>query len=161
LPGLREDCWICQNLHTPPNLVYYETRTSIAKLNPDQLFQGYTFLALKWHEEELHRLTDKDRKLFLDDMTLVGRALAKALSPDKMNYEFLGNIQRHLHCHIIPRYTSDPMWGRPIWAGSKRRKRLTTDEYEDLVNKIKQQLEIPARNTAATRARVTPRHPGQ
>jgi diadenosine tetraphosphate (Ap4A) HIT family hydrolase len=151
LPGVREDCWICQNLHTPPHLVYYESQTSIAKLNPDQLFHGYTFLALKWHEEELHQLTDKDRKLFLDDMTLVGGTLAKVLGPDKMNYELLGNIQRHLHCHIIPRYTSDPMWGRPIWAGSKRRKHLTTDEYRDLVNKIKQQLSIPAKTTQHTR----------
>ena len=147
LPGLREDCWICQNLHTPPHLVYYESRTSIAKLNPDQLFQGYTFLALKWHEEELHQLTDKDRKSFLNDMSTVGAALAATLRPDKMNYELLGNIQRHLHWHIIPRYTSDPMWGRPIWAGNRRRKRLATDEYGALVNKIKQQLSIPAKNS--------------
>lgn len=151
MPKLRDDCWICQNLHTPPNLVYHETSTSIAKLNPDQLFHGYTFLALKWHEEELHKLTDKDRKTFLEDMSTVGTALATALKPDKMNYEILGNAQPHLHAHIIPRYNTDPMWGRPIWAGNRKRKRLTQEEYADLVKKIREHLPIPAKSSQRRR----------
>ena len=139
---LQEGCWICDNLRQPENLVFYETHTTIAKLNPDQLFHGYTFLALKWHEEELHRLSNKDRKSFLDDMTTIGTALTLALQPDKMNYELLGNAQPHLHCHIIPRYQTDPMWGRPIWAGNRNRKRLTREGYAELVNKIKEHLPL-------------------
>ena len=137
---LRADCRICENLRKPENLIFYETQTSIAKLNPDQQFQGYTFLALKWHEEELHLLSDKDRKSFLTDMAAVGAALAAAFKPDKMNYELLGNIQRHLHWHIIPRYKTDPAWGRPIWTSNRRRRRLTGEDYEKLINKIRQEL---------------------
>ena len=140
MPHLDEECWICKNLHQPRELVFYESRTSIAKLNPDQLFQGYTFLALKWHEEELHRLSARDRKSFLEDMSQVGTALATALKPDKMNYELLGNAQPHLHCHIIPRYKTDPMWGRPIWTGNRKRTRLSHDAYADIVKKIKAHL---------------------
>ncbi len=145
MASLLDGCWICENLHQPENLVFYESRTSIAKLNPDQLFQGYTFLALKWHEEEFHRLSDKDRKSFLEDMSTVGKALAATLNPDKMNYELLGNAQPHLHWHIIPRHKTDPMWGRPIWAGNKHRKRLSTEEYSSLVKEIRKHL--PANTT--------------
>ena len=124
LKKLREDCWICRSLNESPRLILSETRTSVAKLNPDQFFRGYSFVTLRWHEEELYQLWEKDRKDFLEDMSTVAEALAKALHPNKMNYELLGNGMPHLHWHLVPRYTTDPMWGRPIWAGSRRRKRL-------------------------------------
>ena len=127
---------MCQGIHEPKNLVFYESRVSVAKLNPDQAFEGYTFLTLKWHEVELYKLADKDRKQFLEDMSLVASALSKALKPDKMNYELLGNSMPHLHWHLVPRYTSDPMWGRPIWAGNRRRKRLNEEGYGLLKRRI-------------------------
>ena len=127
---------MCQGLHEPKNLVFYESRVSVAKLNPDQAFEGYTFLTLKWHEEELYKLADKDRKQFLEDMSLIANALSKTFKPDKMNYELLGNSMPHLHWHLVPRYTSDPMWGRPIWAGNRRRRRLNAEGYEVLRRRI-------------------------
>ena len=136
LSRLQADCWMCQGLYEPKNLVFYESRVSVAKLNPDQAFEGYTFLTLKWHEEELYRLADKDRKQFLEDMSLVANALSKAFKPDKMNYELLGNSMPHLHWHLVPRYTSDPMWGRPIWAGNRRRKRLNAEGYALLTGRV-------------------------
>jgi diadenosine tetraphosphate (Ap4A) HIT family hydrolase len=131
---------MCQGIREPKNLVFYESRTSVAKLNPDQAFEGYTFLTLKWHEEELYKLADKDRKQFLEDMSLVASTLAKTFKPDKMNYELLGNSMPHLHWHLIPRYTTDPMWGRPIWAGNRRRRRLSMEGYSLLKQRIERSL---------------------
>src|SRR2546428_5715236 len=131
---------MCQSVYGPKNLVFYESRTSVAKLNPDQAFEGYTFLTLKWHEEELYKLADKDRKQFLEDMSLVANALSKTFKPDKMNYELLGNSMPHLHWHLVPRYTSDPMWGRPIWAGTRRRKRFNEHGYALLRRRIETHL---------------------
>jgi len=127
---------MCQAIYEPKNLVFYESRVSVAKLNPDQAFEGYTFLTLKWHEEELYRLIDRDRKQFLEDMSLVANALSKAFKPDKMNYELLGNSMPHLHWHLVPRYSSDPMWGRPIWAGNRCRKRLNAEGYALLTGRV-------------------------
>jgi len=138
---------MCQGLHEPKNLVFYESRVSVAKLNPDQAFEGYTFLTLKWHEEELYKLADKDRKQFLEDMSLVANALSKTFKPDKMNYELLGNSMPHLHWHLVPRYTSDPMWGRPIWAGNRRRKRLRAEGYELLKRRIETHISTIEKKT--------------
>ncbi len=143
MPNLQANCWICQSLSRDPHLVYYETKTSLAKLNPDQVFRGYTFLTLKQHAEQLHQLPPRIQKQFLGDMLQVATGLAKALNPDRLNYELLGNAQPHLHWHIIPRYISDPMWGRPIWAGNRPRKRLTSEEYEHLKTSIQTHLPQP------------------
>ena len=140
---------MCQGIYEPKNLVFYESRVSVAKLNPDQAFEGYTFLTLKWHEEELYRLADRDRKQFLEDMSLVANALSKAFKPDKMNYELLGNSMPHLHWHLVPRYTSDSMWGRPIWAGSRPRNRLTEEGYALLKRRIETAVSTLTRRTVA------------
>ena len=131
---------MCKSLREPSHLVFFESPTSIGKLNPDQYFRGYSFVTLKWHTEELYQLTDKDRKNFLEDMSKIASGLAKAFSPDKMNYELLGNGMPHLHWHLIPRYKTDPLWGRPIWTGSRNRRRLGREEYDEIVSQLKKSL---------------------
>ena len=141
MPALRPDCWICNGLLEPAYLVFYESPISVGKLNPDQFFKGYSFVTLKWHSEELYQLSDKDRKKFLEDMSKIAAALAKTFNPDKMNYELLGNGMPHLHWHLVPRYKTDNLWGRPIWTGSRQRKRLPREDYDDLVSRIKSKLD--------------------
>jgi len=128
---------MCQGLQEPAHLVFYASKTSIGKLNPDQYFQGYSFVTLRWHEEELYNLSDKDRKSFLEDMSKVAQALSRTFSPDKMNYELLGNGMPHLHWHLIPRFKTDPFWGRPIWTGSRKQKRLARADYDRIVSQLK------------------------
>ncbi len=137
---LKPDCWMCTGLHEPEHLIFFESRTSIGKLNPDQFFKGYSFVTLKWHNEELYDLADKDRKNFVEDMSQIARALSDVFHPDKMNYELLGNGMPHLHWHLVPRYLTDPFWGRPIWSGSRRQRRITREESSEMVGKIKDTL---------------------
>ncbi len=134
-------CWMCESLSKDPHLAFYESSTSIAKLNPDQFFLGYTFVILKHHEEELYNLKDEERRRFLEDMSIVSKALALTFKPDKMNYELLGNGQPHMHWHLVPRYKSDPLWGRPIWTSHTRRRRLDSESYAELVSKIRENLQ--------------------
>jgi diadenosine tetraphosphate (Ap4A) HIT family hydrolase len=136
----RPDCWMCESLLKPEHLVFFESRCSIGKLNPDQYFRGYSFLTLKWHSEELYEISDRDRRSFLEDMSRVARALSLVFKPDKMNYELLGNGMPHLHWHLVPRYKTDSFWGRPIWSGSRARKRLTREDYDKTVTLIKNVL---------------------
>src|SRR6266705_1536206 len=141
LHKLKPGCWICKILREPAHLTVLESRTSVVKLNPDQFFKCYSFVTLMYHVEELYQLTDENRQRFLEEMSRVATALAKTFNPDKMNYELLGNGMPHLHWHLVPRYKTDPMWGRPIWTGSRRRKGLMREEYESLVKQVQSQLE--------------------
>lgn len=50
-------------------------------------------------------------------MALLGDAVLQATGALRMNYEILGNSEPELHCHIFPRYTSEPDDKRkmPVW----------------------------------------------
>ena len=64
---------------------------------------------------------DEREELFMI-LKKLREATAKAFQPDWFNYAFLGNEERHLHGHFIPRYASprqfanltftDPRWGQ-------------------------------------------------
>ena len=81
-----------------------------------QYFLGYTIFLSKIHTDELHKLGNKNRETFLKEMAIVAQAVYNTFVPVKLNYELLGNTDRHLHWHIIPRYGTDPRPETAIWA---------------------------------------------
>lgn len=50
-----------------------------------------------------------------DDVGEAARAIREAVHACKMNYEILGNVDPHLHCHLIPRQTNEPRPKAPAW----------------------------------------------
>jgi len=81
-----------------------------------QYFEGYTIFLSKTHTNELHKLKDTERSLFLEEMAIVAEAVINAFHPKKLNYELLGNSDSHIHWHLIPRYRNDPKPETAIWA---------------------------------------------
>ncbi len=75
----------------------------------DQRFKGYSVLSFApWNATGLELLSESEYQSFFLDLRVASKAIRKALNPDHMNYELLGNSNPHLHWHIIPRYKSDP-----------------------------------------------------
>jgi diadenosine tetraphosphate (Ap4A) HIT family hydrolase len=60
--------------------------------------------------------------------------------PDKINYELLGNMVPHIHWHLVPRFTTDPLWPRPIWSESHDELTLSPQEYRQRIMQIQQEL---------------------
>ena len=104
-------CLICERIKmikegTNPYFVR-ELKTGYVVLGDHQHFKGYTLFLCKEHKTELFDLAP-DRKLaFLEEMSLVAEAAAKAFGAEKMNYELLGNGDTHLHWHLFPRVSGD------------------------------------------------------
>ena len=100
-----------------------ELDTGYAVLGDHQHFRGYTLFLIKEHVTELYELEADVRARFLEEMTLVAQAAAKAFGAEKMNYECLGNGDAHLHWHLFPRVSGDlghygnngkgPVWWYP------------------------------------------------
>ncbi len=105
-----------------------ETETGYVVIGDEQLFKGYSLLLYKEHSTELYQL-DRDSKMkFLEEMSLVAEAMSNAFSPDKMNYELLGNKDEHMHWHLFPRRKTDPVPGGPVWKLPKEQR--TAEEWK-------------------------------
>ncbi|MCB9798214.1 HIT family protein [Candidatus Nomurabacteria bacterium] len=119
----KASCLVCsriESIHSNKNPYYVtELPSGYVVLGDHQLFKGYSLLLLKNHVQELHELIDNDRRQFLEDMSLLGKAINNAFSPEKINYELLGNSANHLHWHIFPRHKNDPRPQGPVWAIDK------------------------------------------
>ncbi len=124
-----------------------ELSISILLLYREQRFRGYCILSFApWDATSLESLTAEEYAAFFTDLRTASKAVRQALNPDHMNYELLGNTNPHLHWHIIPRYKSDPRWGRPIWEEYPRnefklnRHLLPDPDYRVIIQQIREHL---------------------
>ena len=121
-------CLICDRIRmiqekTNPWFVK-ELETGYVVMGDYQRFRGYTLFLCKQHKTELFHLDHTTKMKFLEEMSIVAEAVAKAFEAEKMNYELLGNGDTHLHWHLFPRVSGDlenygnkgkgPVWWYPM-----------------------------------------------
>ena len=96
-------------------------RSGWVVLGDSQFIRGYTLLLADPVVPSLNDLTAETRRVFLEDMALVGDALLRCTDAWRINYEILGNLDPALHAHIFPRYMSEPEEKRknPVWHYDK------------------------------------------
>lgn len=111
-PGFVENCPHCVRLQKAAlkklDVLLWENEHSIVVAGDHQFFPGYCMVVSKFHVREMHDLPAELRHAIFADVMKVGSAVSAAYRPWKMNYASLGNIDEHLHWHVIPRYESDP-----------------------------------------------------
>jgi diadenosine tetraphosphate (Ap4A) HIT family hydrolase len=131
------DCPMCRRWDADSDLRIIELPHSYVILNRDQYFPGYTLLFTKDHVTELFHLVPDVRTALMEEVSLVAQALYTVFTPAKINYELLGNMVPHIHWHIVPRFSSEPLWPRPIWAEPHEERFLPPDEYRQRIEIIR------------------------
>lgn len=134
------ECQMCTRWESDADLRIIELDHSYVILNRDQFFAGYTLLFTKQHVTELFHLDTPLRAELMDEVAMVARALYEVFRPTKINYELLGNMVPHMHWHLVPRCTGDPLWPRPIWAEQHPDVHLGPDEYRRRIEAIREAL---------------------
>ncbi len=134
------DCQMCSRWDTDADLRIAELTHSYVILNRDQFFPGYTLLFTKNHVTELFHLDRELRAALVEEVSSVAQALYTVFTPAKINYELLGNMVPHIHWHIVPRFSSEALWPRPIWAESHEELMLSSDEYRQRIETIRSLL---------------------
>jgi diadenosine tetraphosphate (Ap4A) HIT family hydrolase len=119
-----------------------ELSESYVTLADEQAYRGYCILYLKDHQEDLAALSFERQGRLWDDVARVAGALRRELAPERVNYACLGNMLRHVHWHVTPRYADDPEPQHPIWVRplAERRLALPAAERQALVKRIKKAL---------------------
>jgi len=104
-----------------------------------QVTPGYSILLSDPVVLDLNALSLKDRVTFLRDMSIIGDALLEVTEAALINYEILGNTDRALHVHIIPRYAHEPDEKRrkPIWlSDSSGAPKFDAERDKELIQKL-------------------------
>jgi len=133
-------CPICSKWEDDPEQRVVELEHTLVSLNRDQFFPGYCFVYSKKHVTELFHLDPEVRNGVMTEVSAVAQALYLVFAPDKINYELLGNMAPHMHWHIVPRLSTDPLWPRPHWSEPHRDLLLTSEEYRERAELIRSQL---------------------
>jgi diadenosine tetraphosphate (Ap4A) HIT family hydrolase len=120
---------MCSRWKTDADLRICELKHSYVILNRDQFFPGYTLLFTKIHHRELFQLDRAVRSELMEEVCSVAKALYDTFCPTKINYELLGNMVPHIHWHLVPRYATEALWPRPIWAEPHDELLLAPAEY--------------------------------
>ncbi|MBJ6726982.1 HIT family protein [Geomesophilobacter sediminis] len=135
------NCPICSKWEAEPENRIAELKQTYVSLNRDQFFPGYCFVYTKEHVTELFHLDEATRNAVMAEVNAVAKALHGAFHPDKINYELLGNMAPHMHWHVLPRHSSDPLWPRPHWSEPHQELVLSAEETTQRVALIRSHLE--------------------
>ncbi|MEI7847691.1 MAG: hypothetical protein WCK35_17950 [Chloroflexota bacterium] len=109
-----------------------------------QILNGYCLLLPDPVPPDLNALRVAEREIFLRDMSLIGDALLDVCGAARINYEILGNSEKALHAHIIPRYDAEPEELRqgPIWFYDwAQAPRFDPEKHKALMDKIRSAIE--------------------
>ena len=134
------ECIMCRRWQDEPDLRIIELEHCFVQLNRDQYFPGYSFVITREHVTELFHLDQQVRQSIVEEVNRVAAALFQVYQPTKMNYELLGNMVPHMHWHLVPRFSSEPLWPRPIWSEPHTDKLLTPEQYRIEIERIRQTL---------------------
>ena len=147
-------CLICERIELikqgkNPHFVK-ELETGYVVIGDGQYFKGYTLFLAKEHVTELHQMQYETKIKFLEEMSIVQEAVAKAFQAEKMNIELLGNGDAHVHWHLFPRKAGDmqgyghngrgPVWWVPWEEMSSEEYQPKESDLLQLVNHLKEYI---------------------
>ena len=134
-----KDCFYCVKDERLTNLMIKicDLEASTLYLFKEQTYRGRCVVAYKEHKSEIFHLNDEERSLFMKDVARTANAMNKAFSPNKINYGAYADKMTHLHFHIVPKYENGPNWGGTFEMSPTNKVLLSTEEYTELITKIK------------------------
>lgn len=114
-------------------------------LYEDGRFPGRCLLVLNSHAEHFEDLPESLAQQLSTDARKAARAIRLATRARRVNLAILGNVEPHLHVHLIPRGgANDPAPGRSPWSVDQGEKALDPEASRELVRLIGRNLEAVA-----------------
>lgn len=142
-----DGCPLCSSLaggydQDEHGVTLVRTAASLVRLARNQRARGYCVVIAGRHAVEPFELPESEARAFLDDVLATARAVHKACTPVKINYEILGNAVPHLHCHVVPRYLDDGAPGAPLPLFAAPPVLLPDEELLSLAARLRGHLEV-------------------
>ena len=142
-------CKFCHRDNKNLDLVIKEYNYWTLELCYNQAYLGRCLVILKRHTEDLFDITEDEAKELFDISKSTRDALVEIFKPDLFNYGSLGNFIKHVHLHIIPRYSKprvfdeirfvDDKWGDFYYPYDKDFK-ISENILTNIVNSIRENI---------------------
>jgi Diadenosine tetraphosphate (Ap4A) hydrolase and other HIT family hydrolases len=138
----QNNCLYCTKDEKLDDLMIEVTKLKVSTLYlfKEQTYRGRCIVAYDNHVNELFELEDEEIKLFMQDVAKVAATLKKVFKADKVNFGAYSDKLPHLHFHIVPKYIQGHTWGGTFEMMPENRILLKTNEYEDMIRLIKENL---------------------
>lgn len=99
---MPKNCVLCDDNLEP---LIGESIHWIHILNYNQDFLGKSMIVLRRHLESVTDLANDEWIDLQEQLKIATNALQAAFAPVHFNYAFLQNQDKHVHIHVIPRYS--------------------------------------------------------
>jgi diadenosine tetraphosphate (Ap4A) HIT family hydrolase len=141
MPTPISECLYCQNNETLHHLMIKICDLEVSQLFlfKEQSYPGRCNVVYNDHAVEFHELSDEQRNAFMLDVAKVGKAIATAFNPTKINYGAYADKISHLHIHIVPKYKDGYGFGG-VFEMNPQKIALSDAEYIEVIEKIKDGL---------------------
>jgi diadenosine tetraphosphate (Ap4A) HIT family hydrolase len=138
MPTPTSECLYCQNNETLHRLMIKICDLGVSQLFlfKEQSYLGRCNVVYNNHAVDFHELTDEQRNAFMKDVAIVGKAIALAFNPAKINYGAYADTISHLHMHIVPKYKDGYGYGG-VFEMNPQKVALLDEEYVEIIKKIK------------------------
>ncbi len=116
---------------------------SILSVYKNQYYRGRCVLSLKEHYEEIHEIDDTTYHGFMYEIKRISSLISNLYKPDKIQLAFYGDTVRHVHAHIVPKYSTLPDWGSPFLLNPESGNEETWKEVVETLYKELNEETIP------------------
>ena len=106
----------------------------------NQAYLGRCVLAYHDHVGTVAEMDPQVEMRFFAAAQKVARALTNVFSPGQINMGMYADKVRHAHIHIVPKYEGGLDWGGIFQMNPQPEKLLSTQEYEQLIQKIREEI---------------------
>ncbi|NVO19207.1 MAG: HIT family protein [Bacteroidetes bacterium] len=141
MPTPISECLYCQNNETLHRLMIKICDLDVSQLFlfKEQSYLGRCNVVYNDHAVDFHELSDKQRNAFMKDVATVGKAIASAFNPAKINYGSYADTISHLHMHIVPKYKDGYGFGG-VFEMNPQKTTFSDEEYAEVIKKIRAAL---------------------
>ncbi len=135
------ECLYCQENDTLRQLMIKicDLKVSQLFLFKEQSYKGRCNVVYNDHSVDFHELNEEQRNAFMKDVATVGKAIAEAFNPHKINYGAFGDTISHLHFHVVPKYKDGHRFGG-TFEMNPQKTTFSDEEYKEIIEKIKNKL---------------------
>lgn len=138
-------CSMCQDLPEYEKFLIHKYNYWRVELYSNQSYLGRCVIILNRHLEDFFDITHDE----LNELYFISKKLRDAIKssfhPDLFNYASLGNDTRHVHLHVVPRYSKtvifngvefeDKKWGHN-YSGYDKNFRVNDEMVGKIIKEI-------------------------